>query len=78
LYEQEIRWHGLVDGAYQLLAGGADGVWRSRIFPGLWLDGAALLKADMPRVLARLQEGLNSPEHQAFVAELSRRENRRQ
>ena len=37
LYEQEIRWRGLVRGKYKLLTPDADGIWRSRIFPGLWL-----------------------------------------
>jgi Uma2 family endonuclease len=35
LYEQEIRWHVLEEGAYRLLARDADKIWRSRIFPGL-------------------------------------------
>ena len=73
LYEQEIRWHVLKDGQYQLLAPDADGIHRSRIFPGLWLDGKALLAGNMQQVLAKLQDGLNSTEHQAFVAELARR-----
>jgi Uma2 family endonuclease len=76
LFEREIRWHTLVDRSYQPLPPGPDGVWRSRVFPGLWLDGQAFLKGDMPRVLAKLQDGLNSPEHQAFAADLSRRENK--
>ena len=71
--EREIRWHILEKGRYRLLATDADGLWRSRIFPGLWLDGKALLERDLARVLARLQEGINSPEHRAFVAELQRR-----
>lgn len=65
--EQEVRWHVLVNGRYQLLPPEADGIWRSRVFPGLWLDGAALLKRDLQRVLAVLQSGLASPEHHAFV-----------
>ena len=73
LHEQEIRWHVLKGDRYQLLAPDADGLWRSRIFPGLWLDGQALLTGNMPQVLARLQDGLATPEHQAFVAELARR-----
>jgi hypothetical protein len=73
LYEQEIRWHILVDGKYQLLAPDGDGVWRSRIFPGLWLNGAALLKGDLTGLQTTLQLGLAAPEHQAFVAELNRR-----
>lgn len=74
LYEREIRWHVLVNGAYELMAPDANGVWRSRVFPGLWLDGRALLNGNMPQVLSRLQEGLASPEHKAFVGEhVSRR-----
>ncbi len=72
-YEQEIRWHVLKDGKYQLLAPDADGIHRSRVFPGLWLDGKALLTRNMAQVLAVLQQGLAAPEHQAFVADLSRR-----
>jgi hypothetical protein len=73
LYEEEIRWHVLVDGRYQLLPPDPDRIWRSRVFPGLWLDGAALLKGNMTQVLARLQDGLNSPEHNRFVEDLGRR-----
>jgi Putative restriction endonuclease len=73
LYEQEIRWHVLADGRYRLLPPDADGLWRSRILPGLWLDGKALLTGNLQQVLARLQEGLNSPEHQQFVTELAAR-----
>ncbi|HVX59171.1 MAG TPA: Uma2 family endonuclease [Pirellulales bacterium] len=73
LYEREIRWHVLVDDAYQLLPPDADGLWRSRVFPGLWLDGQALLTGDTSRVLARLQDGLQSPEHAQFVERLAER-----
>ncbi len=47
-----------------------DGFVKSQVFPGLWLDMSALLAEDMTRVLAVLQQGLNSPEHKAFVREL--------
>jgi len=73
LFEQEVRWHVLVDGQYQLLPPDPDGLLRSRVFPGLWLDGKALLAGNMQQVLARLQEGLHSPEHERFVAELASR-----
>ena len=73
LHEREIRWHILVGGRYELLPPDADGIWRSRVFPGLWLDGEALLRRDMPAVLAKLQDGIASPEHREFVAELARR-----
>ncbi len=73
LFEREIRWHVVVDGRYQQMPPGADGVWRSQVFPGLWLDGGSLLSGDLQHVLARLQEGLASPEHQRFVGELAAR-----
>jgi Uma2 family endonuclease len=47
------------------------GVFRSEVFPGLWLDHDALVGDDSPRVLEILQEGLNSPEHEAFVQKLA-------
>jgi len=46
-----------------------DGVIRSQVFPGLWLDVVAML--DMPQVLSVLQSGINSAEHQAFVQRLA-------
>jgi Uma2 family endonuclease len=46
------------------------GIIRSEVFPGLWLDTQALLAADLPRLIAVLQQGLASPEHAAFVTEL--------
>jgi hypothetical protein len=44
------------------------GLVKSRIFPGLWLDPAALLQGDTKAVLAALRRGLDSPEH-AFVSD---------
>jgi Uma2 family endonuclease len=72
VFEREIRWHVLVDNAYQLMPPDADKIWRSRVFPGLWLDGDALLVGNLARVLAKLEEGLRSPEHQAFVEKLAK------
>lgn len=73
MFERQIRWHMLVAGRYQLLSPDADGLWRSRVFPGLWMDGEALLAGNVRQVLDRLQEGLRSPEHERFVAELAAR-----
>jgi Uma2 family endonuclease len=49
-----------------------DGVHRSEIFPGLWLDGEALFAEDRRRLIRVLKRGLRSPEHAAFVAKLAR------
>ena len=73
LFEEEIRWHILADGHYQILPPDADGLWRSRVFPGLWLDGKALLSGNLREILDRLQDGLRSPEHTDFVARLAAR-----
>jgi hypothetical protein len=71
--EEEIRWHRLVKGVYQLCPPTSKGVFRSRVFPGLWLDGPALWKYDVPRLLQTLQRGLRSAEHAAFVKKLAAR-----
>lgn len=71
LFEEEIRWHVLIDGRYHLLSPDADGLCRSQVFPGLWLDGQALLAGNLRQVLDRLQDGLKSPEHETFVAQLA-------
>jgi Uma2 family endonuclease len=46
---------------------GPDGLLRSRVLPGLWLDAAALFAGDPARLDEALRLGLASPEHQAFV-----------
>ncbi len=50
--DRAIDWFILRDGRYDRLAPGADGVYRSEIFPGLWLDAAALLRGDLAAVLS--------------------------
>ncbi len=71
--KQAIRWHRLSRGKYRLIEPDANGVYRSRIFPGLWLDSVALFANDMSKVYATLQEGIASDEHKKFVAELAKR-----
>jgi hypothetical protein len=46
------------------------GIHQSEIFPGLWLDPAALVREDLPTVLSVLQQGIATPDHAAYVAEL--------
>lgn len=73
LKKREIRWHRLVKGAYRRMSADSNGVHRSRVFPGLWLDSAALFKNDLAKLLATLQKGIDSDEHQRFVAKLAAR-----
>lgn len=49
-----------------------DGIFRSAVFPGLWLDPAAVLRRDASAVLETLRRGLDSPEHADFVRQLTR------
>jgi Uma2 family endonuclease len=71
--EREIRWHQLAGDHFEVLPLPQDGVYRSAVFAGLWLDAAALLAGDLTRVLAVLNDGLRSPEHTAFVEQLASR-----
>jgi Uma2 family endonuclease len=73
LREQAVRWFVLENGAFRDFPSDADGVFRSRTFPGLWLNAPALLQLDGRRMLETLQQGLNDPTHAAFVEELARR-----
>lgn|SRR5689334_6151221 len=47
-----------------------DGVYRSKVFPGLWIDPAAILSGDLRRAFAVLDKGVKSREHGAFVKRL--------
>jgi Uma2 family endonuclease len=65
---KRIVWRVLVDGAYEPLPQPADGVLRSQVFPGLWLDVAALWPDNGPKMLATLQAGLATEAHQCFAS----------
>jgi Uma2 family endonuclease len=68
---RQVDWFVLREGEYQPLAPDERGILRSEVFPGLWLDAAALVAGDMARVLTVLQEGIASSDHAAFVARLN-------
>ena len=72
VYEQQVNWLSLRDGTYESIAADADGIVRSRVFPGLWLHANAFWTDDMATVLAVLQQGLTSPAYLAFRTQLSR------
>jgi Uma2 family endonuclease len=71
--DQAIDWFILRDGRYDRLAPDAGGLYKSEVFPGLWLDPAALLRGDLATVAQVQQQGLASTEHAAFVARLQER-----
>jgi Uma2 family endonuclease len=68
--ERQVRWHRLRDRRFEVVPLPEDGIHRSEVFTGLWLDVAALLAGDLPRVLAVLNQGIATPQHQDFAAQL--------
>jgi Uma2 family endonuclease len=68
-----IDWFLLKSGKYQRLAKTKDNLYKSKVFPGLWLDADAMIAGDMLKVLAVVQEGINSPEHERFVKKLKKK-----
>jgi Uma2 family endonuclease len=73
IFENKLDWFILENGEYILLKPDNQGIIKSHVYPGLWLDVAALLAGEMTQVLAVLQQGLTSPEHQDFVQKLSQK-----
>ena len=71
--DEAVDWWVLEEDEFRPLTGNADGILRSKVFPGLWLDTQALLSGDGARLMAKLQEGLQSAAHAAFVSELAKR-----
>jgi Uma2 family endonuclease len=66
-HERAVRWFVWRAGEYDQLQPDSDGILRSQVLPGLWLDPARFWQGDLAGVLAVLQQGLASPEHLAFV-----------
>ncbi|MGL6140243.1 MAG: Uma2 family endonuclease, partial [Planktothrix sp.] len=65
--EGRFDWFFLQDGEYISLTPDAEEIIRSRVFPGLWLSVCSLLNGNMLEVMATLQTGLATPEHQQFL-----------
>lgn len=73
VWDRAIDWFVWTEQGYQRIEPD-QGVYRSRVFPGLWLDADAMIAGDMQRVYAVLQQGLQSPEHAAFCEKLRQSE----
>jgi hypothetical protein len=70
--ERAIDWFALKGGQYVPMIP-VDGILRSEVFPGLWLDPQALIDDDPAAALRVLQNGVESPEHAQFVTLLKSR-----
>ncbi|MEH2033758.1 MAG: Uma2 family endonuclease [Nostoc sp.] len=71
VFERTVSWFSLQNGEYVALIPNASGIIESQVFPGLWLDVSALVAGNMQQVLAVLQKGLSSAEHQTFIQQIS-------
>ena len=71
LEPDQVFWFVLRGGRFVDLGPGPDGIYRSEVFPGLWLEPNALLARDTRRLRAVLDLGLVTPEHADFVARLA-------
>jgi Uma2 family endonuclease len=65
--EGGLDWFILREGRFERLEPDAQGIYRSEVFPGLWLNSGALLRGDLRAVFQSLQQGLVSPEHAEFL-----------
>ncbi len=71
--EREVRWFGRRKDRFTPMKPDADGVLKSKVFPGLWLDAAGVFDRTARRLLATLRLGLASPEHAKFAAKLAKK-----
>lgn len=74
--DEAIDWFYLRGGRYHSIEQDQDGIQRSRVFPGLWLDSTAMIHGDTDTVIKVLEKGLATKEHAAFVAKLKRQAKR--
>ena len=67
----EVIWHVLENGRFEVVRPDPDGLYRSRTFPGLWLDPVALLAGNRAAVRRTIDLGFATAGYAAFVARLA-------
>jgi Uma2 family endonuclease len=72
--EQEVHWFHFPSG--RPIRPDREGISRSRVFPGLWIDTAALMRLESARFREVVEQGLASQPHAAFVRRLRRQHQR--
>jgi Uma2 family endonuclease len=68
--QRRAVWFAREDEQFVELAPDEDGLLRSRVFPGLWLDADAFFRLDGRGVRSALEAGLAATEHAEFVERL--------
>jgi Uma2 family endonuclease len=67
----EVYWFVQEQGTLVRQPIGSDGIYRSSVFPGLWLDTEALLTGDRRRLRTVVDQGCATADHAAFLARLA-------
>jgi Uma2 family endonuclease len=70
---RQIAWRVMVRRKYTELSPAKNGIYRSRVFPGLWLDPVALWNEDLAGLAATVQAGVATLDHARFIQALARR-----
>lgn len=65
-----VDWFVLNEGRFDPMSPDADGILKSRLFPGLWLNVAALLQSDLPKLMSAIDRGVEMPPHAEFIKRL--------
>jgi len=73
--EDSLDWFFLESGRYVPIRPDGGSLFKSRTFPGLWLDARALLSGELARVFEVVDQGVAQSDHASFAAQLA--ENRR-
>lgn len=68
--DRQFDWFRWQEGQYIVVEPNTEGIICSEVYPGLWLDSAALLSGDLVRAIAIVQQGLASAEHRDFIEKL--------
>ncbi len=68
--DRAIDFFAFREGRFDRLSHTPEGLFKSELFPGLWLDAAALLAGDLPRLVKAVNLGTATAEHAAFVQRL--------
>jgi len=68
--DNRLLWFELHGNEYQEKRVDSDGIYRSVVFPGLWLDPSHLFDGDLPAITRLAQRGTSTSEHSIFAAKL--------
>jgi Uma2 family endonuclease len=72
VYEQKMDWFCLQEGEYIKLEADSSGLIESKNFPGLVLSIKEMLELNLAKVLAILNENINTEKHRDFIKKLNK------